>query len=49
MTSSFVVHESSGNKDYDATIPKSLGGASKRTDFLDGGGKVVWPIGESLS
>ena len=33
--------ESSGNEDSDATFPKSLGDTSKRTDFYDGGGKVV--------
>ena len=33
--------ENFGNEDSDATFPKSLGGTSKRTDFCDGGGKVV--------
>ena len=41
--------ESSGNVDSDATFPKSLGVTSKHTDFSNGGGKVVWPIAESLS
>ena len=33
--------EISGNDDYDATLSKSLGGTSNRTDFCDSGGKVV--------
>ena len=44
----YIWLESSGTEDSDATFPKSLGGTSKRTDFCDGGLKVVWPIAESL-
>ena len=41
--------ESYGNDNSDATIPKSVGGTSKRTDFCDSGGKVLLPIAKSLS
>ena len=41
--------ENSGNEDSDATFPKLLGGTSKDTDFLDGRGKEVYSIAESLS
>ena len=41
-TKYYTWSESSGNEDFDAIFPKSLGGTSKRPDFCDGRVSVIY-------